>query len=265
MIAARQLLQVPGDPVRLAQFGRARDHGREVGQVLEQVALPLVPEQRGVIAAAPGVAGRRGRVQQRADPGVRVLHVEDRVVVAAPRPLIQVHLDRRVHRVPRQRVPGRVRADRGHHVRERDHVAGALGHPHRLAVAQQADQLADEDLQGGVRVVAEARGHRPHPAGVAVVVGAEHDQHLVEAAAALVQVVRAVGGEIGVRAVAAHDDPVLVVAERAGRHPHRAVGPVHVPEVVEPAHRRGQLAPLVQRPLGEIDVELHPDARPART
>src|SRR5262249_36141263 len=151
--------------------------------------------------------------------GRHVLDVVDRVVVAAPCPQVQVDVDRRVHRVPGQRVPGRVHAHGVDEVVQGHHGAGALGHPYRLAVAQQVDQLADEDLQRLVRVVAEAGRHRAQPTDVTVVVGAEHDDDLVEAAFPLVEVVGAVGGVVGVGAGAAHVHPVLVVVEVGGADP----------------------------------------------
>ena len=49
---------------------------------------------------------------------------------------------------------------------------------------QDLDQLADQDLDVAVGVVADAGGHRPQPADVAVVVGAEQVDAAVEAALA---------------------------------------------------------------------------------
>ena len=134
---------------------------------------------------------------------MRVLHVVDRVVVAGPGPQVEIEVDRRVGRVAGQRVPGGVDPDRVDHVVERDRRAGPLAHPYRLPVPDQVHQLSDEDLEVAVGVVTEAGGHGPHAADVPVVVGAEHDHDPVEAALPLVQVVRAVGGEVGPVAVAA--------------------------------------------------------------
>ena len=58
---------------------------------------------------------------------------------------------------------------------------------------------------------------------VAVVVGTEQVDLVREAAVALVEVVGGVGGEVGVDAVAATDDAVLVVAEVGGAHPDGVV------------------------------------------
>ena len=61
-----------------------------------------------------------------------------------------------------QRVPGGVHADRVDQVLQRDHGAGPLGHPQRLAVADQVDQLADQDLQ-------VASGSSPKQAAIAFI------------------------------------------------------------------------------------------------
>jgi hypothetical protein len=102
----------------------------------------------------------------------------------------EVEVDLLVDRGAGQGVAGGVRPDRVDQVGQVDHRAGPLAHPHRLAVAHEVDQLAEQDLQVARRVVAH-RGHqRLVPADVAGVVGAQHDHDLVEAAVALVQVVR---------------------------------------------------------------------------
>ena len=139
-----------------------------------------------------------GAARQRRQPGVRVLHVVDRVLAGALRPQRQVDVDRGVHRAADQRVPGGVDTDGVDQVVEGDDGAGPLAHPHRLAVADQVDHLADQHLDG-VRVVAQRRGGGLEPGDVAVVVGAEHVDAQVEAALALVQEVREVAGDVGRR------------------------------------------------------------------
>ena len=52
VVGAGQLLEVAGDPVRLAQLGRRGDHPRELAERPEQVALALVGEQRRVEVVA---------------------------------------------------------------------------------------------------------------------------------------------------------------------------------------------------------------------
>ena len=86
-------------------------------------------------------------------------------------------------------VAGGVHADGLDEVVEGDDRAGPLAHPHRLAVADQVDHLTDQYLDG-VGIVAECGRGGLEPGDVAVVVGAEHVDTQIEAALALVQVVR---------------------------------------------------------------------------
>ena len=85
------------------------------------------------------------------------------------------------------------------------------------------DELADEHLDVLLGVIARSARERLEPVHVAVVVGAEQVDLVREAAVALVQVVGGVGGEVGVLAVRAADDAVLVVAEVGRAHPYRAL------------------------------------------
>ncbi|HEX9357028.1 MAG TPA: hypothetical protein VF933_24830, partial [Streptosporangiaceae bacterium] len=128
---------------------------------------------------------------------------------------------------------------------------GPLAQPDRLAVFDQVHQLADQDLNGPLRVVAEARGHRLHPADIAVVVRAEHDHHPVEPPGPLVQVVGAVRSEVRPAAVALDQHPVLVVAEVGGPQPDGAVALVDVALLAQPCQGGVQLAPVVQLLLVE--------------
>ena len=122
---------------------------------------------------------------------------------------------------------------------------------------EQVDELADEHLDVLRRVVAGAGGDRLEPADVAVVVGAEHVDARVEAAVALVEVVRGVGGEVGEVAVGLDEDAVLVVTEVGGAQPHRAVGVEDVALLAQRVHRLASTAAaVVQRPLGEPHVEV---------
>ena len=88
-----------------------------------------------------------------------------------------------------------------------------------------------------------------------MVVGTQHDHDPVEAALALVEVVGAVGGEVGPLAVGLDEDPVLVVAERRRPQPGRAVVLVDVPGRSQPRQGRVELALVVQLLLVEVDVE----------
>ena len=89
-----------------------------------------------------------------------------------------------------------------------------------------------------------------------MVVGAEQDDHPVRAALPLVQVVRAVGVEVGGPAVGPDQHPVLVVAEVGRPQPDRAVRLVHVALLPQPGDGELDLAVDVQRALREVDVEL---------
>ena len=75
--------------------------------------------------------------------------------------------------------------------------------PSRLPIrdAGDVDQLADLDLDVVLGVVAGAGRDGLEPVDVAVVVGAEQVDLLVEAAVLLAQVVGGVGGEVGGAAV----------------------------------------------------------------
>ena len=184
-----------------------------------------------------------------------VLHVVHGVVVGLARPHVQVEVDALIRGIPGQGVPGGVRPDGVHEVGEQDHVAGALAHPQRLAVLDQVDHLADQDLEGGVGIVTEARRQRPQPADVAMVVRAEHDDDLVEATLALVQVVGAVSGEVGPLAVAPDEHPVAVVAMIGRAQPGGSLGLVDLALRAQPVKSEVQLVAQVQVAFIEVDVE----------
>jgi hypothetical protein len=144
----------------------------------QQVTLALVVEQLGSNAATASSreAEVGGVAQHPAGAGVGVLHVEDRVVVGAP-----WSTGRGRGRAGESAGSGPARSARRRRrsldqVVEGDDGAGPLGHPQRLRRREQVDHLADQDLEVDAGVVAERRRHRLHPADVAVVVGAEHDQ-----------------------------------------------------------------------------------------
>ena len=253
VVLAGELLEVAGDPVRLAQLGRLADHPRELAEGRQQHRLGLVVQQRRVepVLAPHAVLGRQPG--HPADPGVRVLHVEHGVVVAALAQLLAVQVERRVRRVAGQGVPDGVAADPVDQVTHLDHVPGALG---QLG-AVEVDQLADQHLDVDARVVPGAGGDGLEPADVAVVVRAEHVDLLGEAPVLLAQVVRGVRGEVGGHAVLPDHHPVPVVAEVGRAQPHRAVGVEDVPLLAQPGHGLLDRAALVQGALAEPDVEVH--------
>src|SRR5439155_9138985 len=62
-----------------------------------------------------------------------------------------------------------------------------------------------------------------HPPDVAMMIGPQHIDRPSEAALVLLPVIRDVGQQIGVRAIGLAEHPVLVVAERRGPEPQRAI------------------------------------------
>ena len=172
-------------------------------------------------------------------------------------------VERAVGGVAGQGVAQRVDADLVHQLVERHDRPGALRQAHLLTVAHDLDHLADQHVQRLRRVVTDARGHRPQPTDVAVVVGAEQVDAVVEAASALVEVVGGVRGEVRQLAVGPDEHPVLVVAEVRGAHPQRAVGLEEVPVVLEAAqgvgHRAVRLVGM-EVALGEPHVEVGVEA-----
>ena len=190
---------------------------------------------------------------------MRVLHVEDRVLVGALDEQVEVEVDHRVHRRAREGVPRGVDADGLDQVLHRHHGAGPLGHADGLAVRHEVDHLPDEDLEVHVRGVAERGAHRHHAADVPVVVGPEHDDHPVEAALALVQVVRQVARDVRGVAVGLDDHPVLVVAEVRGAQPRRAVGLEDVAQLAQAGDGALDRPGLVEGVLVEVHVEVDPE------
>ena len=184
-----------------------------------------------------------------------VLDVVHRVVVGLRRPQRQVDVQRGVDRRTDQGVAGGVDADGLHQVVEGDDGAGALGHAHGLAVAQQVDHLADEHLDG-VGVVAQRRRGGLQAGDVTVVVGAEHVDAQVEAAVELVLRVGDVAGDVGGVAVRLDDHAVLVVAVVGRLQPPRAVVLVELAVVLQLRHGRLDGPGLEQRILVEVDVEV---------
>ena len=158
----------------------------------------------------------RGAPQDRRAARVPVLNVVDGIVQRLLLRQIQVELQRRV--VPAHQVeePGRVAADLADHLVEGDELTLALAHRDRLSVAQQADDLDEDDPQHR-RVVAERLQRRLHARDVAVVVGAPDVAELGVSARQLLAVIGDVGQQVGRKPVGLHDDAVLVVAPQRRR------------------------------------------------
>ena len=163
---------------------------------------------------------------QRGQPGVRVLDVEHRVV-AGP----ASSTGRRRCRSSGQRSSGPGSTGWRRRRGSRRSPAGTAPCPARLLIfigSPSRTRLTNwpiriSRLRSGI--VAIGTDQRLVPTDVAVVIRAEHDHDPVEAPLALVQVIGAVGGEVGPVAVALDQWPVLVVAEGGRAQPGRARPP----------------------------------------
>ncbi len=127
--ALRKLERVGRDAMRGSALDRLGDLGGEREQQLDQ--RPLARVQRRAL----GVDHRRGRRgealladlrEHRRDPGVRVLHVVDRVLARLLAREVEVEVYRRVVRAREQVPTRRVDADLGDELIERDELPGAL-------------------------------------------------------------------------------------------------------------------------------------------
>jgi len=77
-----QTLEVPRDAVRLEGRGRACDDRRELGELLDQIELLRLIQHGEFHALGHGALRRPGSdPEDPAHPGVRHLHVEDRVLL----------------------------------------------------------------------------------------------------------------------------------------------------------------------------------------
>ena len=213
--------------VRQAERGAvASAAGDEVGELVKLARkgkLGRVGQQRVIDVLTDGLGGnglhahlvgllRRyvsGTAQDGAHAGVSVLHVIDRVGVIALLNGLDVKVDHLVGALGDERVTSGVGADLVNKLLQGHHGALALGHTDGLAVAQQVDELAQQDLKlaGIAKSVADAAD----ALDVAVVIGAPDVDDVVDALE-LVPVIGNVGGKVGVLAVGLNQDAILVVA-----------------------------------------------------
>ncbi len=182
------------------------------------------------------------------------------VLVLVRREDLDVQGQRRVDRVPAQRVAGRVDADLLDELLERHDHPGPLGELDLLAAAHDLHQLPDQHLDGDVGVVAGAGRDGPQPLHVPVVVGAEQVDADVETARPLVDVVRGVRREVGELAVGLDQDPVLVVAEVGRAQPHGAVLLEDVALLAQLGQAALDRSGVVHGPLGGPHVEVRAEA-----
>ena len=235
---------------------RLRNLRGELGEGGQQGLVGLGVEGGRVEAGVAGDAVLGSVAGNVAGAHVRVLHVVDRVVVGVLREQVQVDVDLGVHRHAHEGVARGVHAHGVDEVVEGDDRAGALGHAHGLAVLDEVDELADEDLQVLARLVAEGGAHGHHAADVAVVVGAQQVDGRVRAALALVQVVGDVAREVRGLAVGLDEDAVLVVAVGGRAQPHSAALVEDLAALTQALDRRGDRAGGVQGVLVEEHVEV---------
>ena len=215
----------------LVELTRQGELGR-VGQqrVIDVLANGLLSD--GLHAHLGGLLGGNvgGATQDGAHAGVSVLHVVHRVGVVALLNGLDVEVDHLVGALGDERVAGGVRADLVDELLQGHHGALALGHTDGLAVAQQVDELAQQNLE--LAGVAQSVADAADALDVAVVVGAPDVDDVVDALE-LVPVIGDVGGEVGVLTVGLDQHAVLVVAQIGGAEPQGAVLGVEVAHLVE--------------------------------
>ena len=249
-----------GELVELARKG-------ELGRVGQQRVIDILTDGlggNGLHAHLGGLLGGNvsGATQDGAHAGMSVLHVVHRVGVVALLNGFDVEVDHLVGALGDERVTSGVGADLVDELLQGHHGALALGHTDGLAVAQQVDELAQQNLKlaGIAKSVADAAD----ALDVAVVVGAPDVDDVVDALE-LIPVIGNVGGEVGVLAVGLDQDAVLVVAQIGGTEPQGAVLGVevaHLVELLKSAVDGGSADSLalgvlhIQRALGEPTIEV---------
>ena len=253
--------------------------GDEVGELVELTRkgeLGRVGQQRVIDVLTDGLGGDSlhahlvsllgrnvgGTAQNGAHAGVSVLHVVHRVGVVALLDGLDVEVDHLVGALGDERVASGIGADLVDELLQGHHGALALGHTDGLAVAQQVDELAQQNLKlaGIAKSVADAAD----AVDIAVVVGAPDVDDVIDALE-LIPVIGNVGGEVGVLAVGLDQDAVLVIAQVGGAEPQGAVLGVevtHLVELLKGAVDGGGAGGLalgvlhIQRALGEPTIEV---------
>src|SRR5262249_15655812 len=133
--------------------------------------------------------------------------------------------------------------------------AEALAHLVRHAVAEEADELVEEDLEPLLREAEGGEG-AADAGGVAVVIGAEHGDQPVVAAPDLVGVVGALAPAVGEGAVLLADGAVLGVALLGALEEEGALALLEVALLRELGEGGADAAPTVEALLAEPDVVL---------
>ena len=78
---------------------------------------------------------------------MRILHVEDRIVLRLLRHFLEIEIERRIVLAEQHHEAHRVAADLLDHLAQRDELARPLRHAHRLAGAEELHQLAEQDVE----------------------------------------------------------------------------------------------------------------------
>ena len=190
---------------------RQQHHLTIGGDLLDEGLLRLVGQE----AEIHGIGGRDGIalglqiLQQGADAGVGVLHIVHRVLAVLPDGQTQIELHLRL-RLGVEEVAAGVHGDLVQQVRQADGLAGALGHPHHLAVPHQLHQLHQHDIQPVLAVQPQSVHGTLQAGHMAVVVGAPDVDDLIEAPdGEFVAVIGNIGGEVGVKPVGTAQHVVL--------------------------------------------------------
>ncbi len=194
-----ELAQIKRDDVRRELAGRVFYDLRVLDQTREQCQFRVQRERRRLrrpqfaTVAAPLLVDA-------ANPGVRILHIVDRVVGALRLGQIKIEIEMLVALAQDVKKTRRIVAYFLPQLAQRHEFAGACRHRHLLAAAIERRELYQRDGEP-LGIEAEGCDRAFHARDIAVMVGAPHVDHEVEPALKLVEVVGDVGREIGVLAV----------------------------------------------------------------
>ncbi len=183
-----------------------------------------------------------------------VLHVVHRVFVGLFLCQFEVEIKLAVGAPHEKVVPCGVPAHLVDHLAKRHILPGTGGHGHGLAVAQQAHELHENDLQG-FPVPAERLDTGLQPGDISVMVCAPHVDDEIESPVELVLVIGDVRRKISGCSGVTDDDPVLLVAECRRPEPERVALPVDISLFPERFQKFHDAIVLVELPLAEVTVE----------
>ena len=188
---------------------------------------------------------------------MRILDIIDGVFAVLPHGEVEVELEVRVRLGVEEEAAG-VHADLVHEVGERERLARALGDLDDLVAAHEAHHLHDEEIELASLKAERGRAHgRGKADGVAVMVSAPDIDDAVKAALdELVAVIGDVDRIVGIKAVRAAQDLVLVGAEVGVAQPERAVLFIRQAGIREQLHGLGHVAGAMQAALEEPLVKV---------